>query len=186
MVLRRQVSVGIRAQALVSKPDCWSQLEYEKPWTMHLPVRSMLASNVPNDLRNRQMHPQGHKILRATLTGIIVPLTVGDEGLPLGLEQQDDEDDPDYYSSTPLSPSVQEFMETSFSKCVPRMKRQRLALEYPRPDVQGTKVPKLGTIFRSALGRNVTYKSDDQLAKVQTTVLAACSPIANLWSHLDR
>ena len=58
-------------------------------------------------------------------------------------------------------------------------------MEYPRPDIPETKVPKMDTVFQSALGRSSTDRSDEQLAKIQTTVLAACSPLANLCSHME-
>ena len=94
----------------------------------------------------------------------------------------------EYYGSeqtTPLPQNVREFMEIVFSKSIPRKKRRRLSLEYPRPDTPNIKVPKLDTIFKSALGRDKVDKTDEHLAKIQATVLAACSPVANLWSHLD-
>lgn len=44
----------------------------------------------------------------------------------------------------------------------------------------------MDTIFKSALGRDRADKSDENLAKIQSAVLAACSPIANLWVHLEK
>ena len=58
-------------------------------------------------------------------------------------------------------------------------------MEYPRPDTPSAKVPKLDTVFKSALAGEGTAKSDQDLAKIQASVLAACAPIANLWAHLD-
>lgn len=98
------------------------------------------------------------------------------------------DEDLDYYSPAPvkaLTPRVKEFPETAFSRCIPRAKRRHLTMEYPRPDITATKVPKMDTVFRSALGRNTADWSDEQLAKVQATILAACAPLANLWSHMD-
>ena len=59
-------------------------------------------------------------------------------------------------------------------------------MEYPRPDTPSTKVPKMDTVFKSALGRDKMDKTDEHLAKIQSAVLAACSPVANLWVHLEK
>ena len=94
----------------------------------------------------------------------------------------------DYYDSAPvthLTPGVKEFMEKAFTKSIPKAKRRCLSKEYPRPDTPVTKVPKLDMVFRTALGKGTTDRSDEQLAKIQGTVLAASAPLANLWSHME-
>ena len=109
----------------------------------------------------------------------------GEEDIP-GHEEK--EEDLDYYDSAPvmrLEPKVKEFVEKAYSRCIPRAKRRRLTREYPRPDTPATKVPKLDMVFQSALGRTSTDRSDDQLSRIQTSVLAAGAPIANFWSHLE-
>ena len=105
------------------------------------------------------------------------------------MNDQEEDDDLEYYGSgptTPLPPNVKEFLDATFSKCIPRKKRRRLASEYPRPDTPSTKVPKMDTVFKSALGRDRVDKTDDHLAKIQAAVLAASAPVANLWVHLER
>ena len=120
-----------------------------------------------------------------------LPVTVGDQGSTVRSEKQEESDEADKdlnNSLAPvkaLTPGVKEFMETAFSKCIPRAKRRRLASDYPRPDITVTKVPRMDTIFRSVFGKNTTDRSDEQLAKFQAAVLAACAPLANLWSHMD-
>lgn len=37
----------------------------------------------------------------------------------------------------------------------------------------------------TALGRNTVDCSDEQLAKIQAIILAACLPLATLWSNMD-
>ena len=34
-------------------------------------------------------------------------------------------------------------------------------------------------------GHTLPYKQDEQLSKIQASITAVCSPIANLWSELD-
>ena len=112
----------------------------------------------------------------------------GDDALPTTSGEQEEEDDLDYYGSGPttsLPPNVKGFMETAFSKCITRVRRRKLSLKYPRPDTPSAKVPKLDTVFKGALAGEGTAKSDQDLAKIQASVLAACTPIANLWAHLD-
>lgn len=84
-----------------------------------------------------------------------------------------------------VEPKVKEFVEKAFSRCIPRPKRRKLTRDYPRPDTPATKVPKLDMVFQSALGRNSTDRSDDQLSRIQTSVLAAGAPVTNFWSHLE-
>ena len=43
----------------------------------------------------------------------------------------------------------------------------------------------MDSVFQSALGRNNSEHSDEQLAKIQTRVLAACSALANLCPHVN-
>ena len=41
-------------------------------------------------------------------------------------------------------------------------------------------------VFRSALGNATRDCSDEQLAKIQRTILVASAPLANFWSHMEK
>ena len=73
-------------------------------------------------------------------------------------------------------------MDTAFKKCLPRKTRKRFAEEYPRPAVTAAKVPTTGSILVDFMASDFPKKQDEQLSKIQASVIAAC---ANLWSELD-
>lgn len=103
-------------------------------------------------------------------------------------DTEDRVEDSDYYNSAPvthLAPNSKEFVEKALTRSIPRAKRQKLAKEYPRPNTPAAKVPKLDMVFRSALGKGTSDRSDEQLAKIQGAVLAAGNPITNLLSHFE-
>ena len=98
MIHIRQVSVGTRAQDLVNESDSWSQPEYAEPWTMHLHIRSTWQSLSPKSHRtDAQCHTRHLGSLSQPIS--LHPLTIGDEGPSLGLEEQVDENDLEYYTN---------------------------------------------------------------------------------------
>lgn len=103
-------------------------------------------------------------------------------------EEEEDNFDPDsfYMSSSPtrLAEPVQKFMQSALKHCIPKRKRRQLGSEYPRPDLPAAKVPKLDPDIVGALADDFRGGEDRQLMKIQATVLAASSPLANFWSHL--
>lgn len=103
-------------------------------------------------------------------------------------DEADGNDPKDYYASGPakvMAEEVKSFMNTTFRKCIPKRKRTEMAKEYPRPDMPAAKVPKMDPDIKSALGRDQPDRRDESLSKVQASVLASCSPLANFWSHLQ-
>ena len=80
---------------------------------------------------------------------------------------------------------MSDFIDTAFKKCLPRKTRKRLADEYPRPAVTAAKVPTTDSILVDFMASDFPKKQDEQLSKIQVSVIAACSPVANLWSELD-
>ena len=103
-------------------------------------------------------------------------------------EEEEDNFDPDsfYTSSSPakLAEPVQKFMQSALKHCIPRRKRRQLGSEYPRPDLPAAKVPKLDPDIVGALADDFKGGEDKQLMKIQASVLASSSPLANFWSHL--
>ena len=105
-----------------------------------------------------------------------------------GDEEEEDNFDPDsfYMSSSPskLAEPVQRFMQSALKRCIPKRKRRELGTEYPRPDKPAAKVPKLDPDIVGALADDIKKGEDGHLMKIQATVLASASPLANFWSHL--
>ena len=106
-------------------------------------------------------------------------------------DEEDDEagdTNPDnYYRSTPatnLAEDVKLFMNTTFQRCIPNKRWLEMAKEYPRPYMPATKVPRLDSDIKSALGRDQPDRKDENLSKVKASILASCAPLANFWSHL--
>jgi len=63
--------------------------------------------------------------------------------------------------------AVDEFMEKTFHRCIPKRKRNEMAKDYPKPSSQAVLVPKLDHDIKGALGKEVPDKSNAQLAKIQ-------------------
>ena len=49
-----------------------------------------------------------------------------------------------------------------------------------------TKVPRLDPDIKGALDRDFLDKRDEQMAKLQASVLASYAPLANFWSHIAK
>ena len=112
------------------------------------------------------------------------------------LDESDSESDEDvssfdldnYYntiSDDTTAQCVSDFIDTAFKKCLPRKTRKFLAHEYPRPAITATKVPTTDSILVDFMASVFPKKQDEQLSKIQASVIASCSPVANLWSELD-
>ena len=63
--------------------------------------------------------------------------------------------------------------------------RRDLADEFPHPAIASAQVPTTGSILVDFMAADFPKKQDEQLSKIQASVIASCSPIANLWSDLD-
>ena len=48
------------------------------------------------------------------------------------------------------------------------------------------KVPRLGPDIKGALNRDFPDKRDEQIAKIQDSVLAICTLLGNFWSHIAK
>ena len=91
-----------------------------------------------------------------------------------------------YYDTAPeetTAKCVSEFIDIAFNKCLPRKTRRSIAEEFPRP--ASAKVPTTDSILVDFMATDFPKKQDEQLSKIQASVIASCSPIANLWSELD-
>lgn len=91
-----------------------------------------------------------------------------------------------YYDTAPedtTAKCVSDFIDVAFNKCLPRKTRRNIAEEFPRP--ASAKVPTTDPILVDFMARDFPKKQDEQLSKIQASVIASCSPIANLWSELD-
>ena len=78
------------------------------------------------------------------------------------------------------------FIGKTFRRCLPKRKRWKVAKEYPKLSSSCTAVPKLNNDIKGALGKELPEKADTQLAKIQATVLAACTPLANFLIAPER
>ena len=103
-------------------------------------------------------------------------------------EKEEDKFDPDSFfmssSPTKLAEPVQKFMQSALKHCIPKRKRRQLGAEYPCSDLPAAKVPKLDPDIVGALADDFKGGEDRQLMKIQASVLASSSPLANFWSHL--
>jgi len=102
-------------------------------------------------------------------------------------EDMEDATDPEsYYSSASadsLAQEVKTFVGMTFHHSIPKRKRLDMAKEYPIPDMPASKVPKLDPDIKGALDRDFADRRDEQMAKIQASIMASCAPLANLWSH---
>ena len=108
-------------------------------------------------------------------------------------EEEDDQEDaidPDScYSSAPADSLVQEvkkFIGTTFRRSILKQKRLEIANQYPKPDMPATKVPRFNHDTKGALDRDFPDKMDEQMAKIQASVLATCTPLTNFQSNITK
>ena len=97
--------------------------------------------------------------------------------------------DPNAYYNTASQDTtakcVSEFIDVAFKKCLPRKTRRDFAEEFPRPEVDFAQVPTTDAILVDFMANDFLKKQDEQLSKIQASVIVSCSPLANLWSELD-
>ena len=87
-----------------------------------------------------------------------------------------------YYDSTTedrTAEDVQKFISVAFKRCLPHRKRKELAREFPK--LQAAKAPETDSLLPDFLGKRYPQQ-DKQLSRIQTSILAACSPLTELWS----
>ena len=82
-----------------------------------------------------------------------------------------------------MAKCVSDFIDVAFNECLPRKTRRSIAEEFPRP--ASAKVPTTDSILVDFMATDFPKKQDEQLSKIQASVIASCSPIAHLWSELD-
>ena len=90
-----------------------------------------------------------------------------------------------YYDSATedrTAEDVQTFISVAFKRCLSHQKRKELAREFPKP--QAVKAPETDPLLADFLGKRYPEQQDKQLARVQTSILAACAPLTDLWSRL--
>ena len=106
-------------------------------------------------------------------------------------DSEDDQNcfDPNAYYNTSSEDTtakcVSDFINVAFKRCLPRKTRKSLAEEFPRPAVASAQVPMTDSILADFMASDFPKKQDEQLSKIQASVIASSSPIANLWSELD-
>ena len=79
---------------------------------------------------------------------------------------------------------VAKFIETTFTRCLPRKKRLAIARDSPLPNLVGTRPQVADSDIVSILGKDFPAKSDKELRRLQAAALAPCAPIASLWSQM--
>ena len=90
-----------------------------------------------------------------------------------------------YYESATedrTAEDIQKFISVAFKRCLSRQKRKELAREYPKPQV--AKAPETDPLLADFLGKRYPEQQDKQLSRIQTSILAACAPLTDLWSKL--
>ena len=79
-----------------------------------------------------------------------------------------------------MAEDVQKFISKAFKRCLAHQKRKDLAREFPKP--QATKAPETDSLLADFLGKRYREQRDKQLSRIQTSILAACAPLTDLWS----
>ena len=90
-----------------------------------------------------------------------------------------------YYDSATedrTAEDVQKFISVAFKRCLAHQKRKELAREFPKP--QAAKAPETDSLLGDFLGKRYPEQQDKQLSRIQTSILAACAPLTDLWSRL--
>ena len=77
---------------------------------------------------------------------------------------------------------VKKFIGTTFLRSILKQKRLEIANQYPKPDMPVTKVPRFDPDTKGAL--DFPDKRDEQMAKIQASVLATFTPLTNFWSNI--
>ena len=80
-----------------------------------------------------------------------------------------------------MAEDVQKFISVAFKRCLSLEKRKELAREFPKP--QAAKAPETDSLLGDFLGKHYP-EHDKQLSRIQTSILAACAPLTDLWSRL--
>ena len=80
--------------------------------------------------------------------------------------------------------SVDKFLKTSFGKSLRRESRKAMFHEFPKPNCSAVKVPPADPVLVDFMGSDFPRKRDEQLAKIQSAVTAATSPVCNLWADV--
>ena len=80
--------------------------------------------------------------------------------------------------------SVDKFLKTSFGKSLRRETRKAMFHEFPKPNCSAVKVPPANPVLVDFMGSDFPRKRDEQLAKIQSAVTAATSPVCNLWADV--
>ena len=96
-------------------------------------------------------------------------------------EDSEEEFDPESYYATDSGEEtpkeVKKFLESTFRRCLPRKRRKTIAREYPKPNLEVTKVPKADRDISNILDQAFPTKSDKQLSQIQAAVLACLPPL---------
>ena len=104
-------------------------------------------------------------------------------------QDSEDEFDPETYYETGKrhnTPDViRKFVESTFTKGMPKPKRRQVARDFPKPALDALRVPKPDKDIVSILGKDFPTRIDKELSKVQTAILAAPAPLLSLWSQLE-
>lgn len=67
----------------------------------------------------------------------------------------------------------------------PKKDTQGPCRSFPRPAIDSAQVPTTDSILVDFMSNDFQKKQDEQLSKIQASVIASCSPLVNLWSELD-
>ena len=101
-------------------------------------------------------------------------------------ESDEESFDPEsYYDQLQDDQGVAKLISKAFRNCLTKTNRKRLCKEFPRPNIPSAQVPKADHVLFDFLGSSFPKKRDEQLARVQTAVIASSAPIASLLSSLE-
>lgn len=75
---------------------------------------------------------------------------------------------------------MEEFIKSSFYKGLSKEARTKALEQFPKP--ASVQIPSADSVLTDFMGSNFPKWYDDQLAKVQSTILASAFPVFNMWA----
>ena len=103
-------------------------------------------------------------------------------------EDSHEDFDPESYFTTDSGndTDAKKFFKSTFKQCLPRKRRRSIAREYPKPNLDVTKVPKADKDISSISDQSFPTKRDKQFSRTQAAILASCGPLTSLWSQMSK
>ena len=79
---------------------------------------------------------------------------------------------------------IQSYLEKHLKRRLSKEEREALFKEHPRPDLDVTLPPKVDKYVSEFLGKKFPRYHDNELMKIQATVLACIHPLTTAWQEL--